>query len=168
MTQLAVHGLLAVLITISLTVPACHADDEYAIRVYPCAYAYETLIIDGLLDEPDHVPAVVDLRDAEPMRIRDGTQQDLRRGSLDRAPVEGRRGRGALVGVHPASPKPVARPADVPVAQAVDEIHQSPAGRVILVAVHRGPDVGDGLVQLCENPVIQLAQLAGRLLGPGW
>jgi len=51
MTQLAVHGLLAVLITISLTVPACHADDEYAIRVYPCAYAYETVTIDGLLEE---------------------------------------------------------------------------------------------------------------------
>ena len=49
--RLAVHGLLAVLITTSVTASAGHADDDYAIRVYPCAYAYETVTIDGLLDE---------------------------------------------------------------------------------------------------------------------
>lgn len=51
MAPLAVQGLLAVLIITSVTVAACNADDDYPIRVYPCAYAYETLIIDGLLDE---------------------------------------------------------------------------------------------------------------------
>lgn len=51
MAPLAVHGLLAVLTITSVTAAACHADDDYAIRVYPCAYAYETVTIDGLLDE---------------------------------------------------------------------------------------------------------------------
>ncbi len=46
------HGALVVALVVAWTAAGgSHADDDYAIRVYPCAYAYETLTINGLLDE---------------------------------------------------------------------------------------------------------------------
>ena len=45
-------GILVVALALACTLAGvCHADDDYAIRVYPCAYAYETITTDGLLDE---------------------------------------------------------------------------------------------------------------------